>query len=222
MSKMSCVKEINSIFSKSHSETDDFVNSAKQNPDVFLDHSTLLNIEQEDKSTHGNVTLTFNVGKDNLEVNTNYIINLSSSHLCSLVTGACPRSSLAPFLRVWPELVQRVPRGQPRSVRPQVWSAITRRCLHLTDSVTITATWSHVSLSVTSNVTSLCPFMWAATTKCVNLVIDEINFLLCCENFSWNKMQTDECYLFYCFIYLDIYVRPLKLTIHVKIKTTLH
>lgn len=49
-------------------ETDDFVNSAKQNPDVFLDHSTLLNIEQEDKSTHGNVTLTFNVGKDNLEV----------------------------------------------------------------------------------------------------------------------------------------------------------
>ena len=55
-------------FSKSHSETEDFVNSAKQNPDVFLDHSTLLNIEQEDESNTGNVTLTFNVGKDHLEV----------------------------------------------------------------------------------------------------------------------------------------------------------
>ena len=51
-------------------ETEDFVNSAKQNPDVFLDHSTLLNIEQEENSTddNANVTLTFNVGKDHLEV----------------------------------------------------------------------------------------------------------------------------------------------------------
>merc|ERR1712110_819616 len=49
-------------------DTEDFVNSAKQNPDVFLDHSTLLNIEQEDESNTGNVTLTFNVGKDHLEV----------------------------------------------------------------------------------------------------------------------------------------------------------
>ena len=92
---MICVNEINSIFSKSHSETDDFVNSAKQNPDVFLDHSTLLNIEQEDKSTHGNVTLTFNVGKDNLEVNTNYIINLISHYLTSVprcVSSLQPRT----------------------------------------------------------------------------------------------------------------------------------
>ena len=56
-------------FKISFTETEDFVNSAKQNPDVFLDHSTLLDIEQDTAMTNqGNVRLTFSVGKDQIEV----------------------------------------------------------------------------------------------------------------------------------------------------------
>ena len=146
-------------FSKSHSETEDFVNSAKQNPDVFLDHSTLLNIEQEDESNTGNVTLTFNVGKDHLEVKST-IYRKYLTHLCPLLTGARPHSSLAPILRVWPELVQRVPRGQPRPVRPPVWSANTRRCLHLTDPVTNTLTMSHCQ-----SLNMYLSILWGACSK---------------------------------------------------------
>jgi len=47
-------------------ETQDFINSAKANQDVFLDHSTLISIENEDKSEQ--ITLTFIVGKDKIEV----------------------------------------------------------------------------------------------------------------------------------------------------------
>ena len=47
-------------------QTEDFISSAKTNRDVFLDHSTLINIENQEKSP--NVTLTFSVGKDNIEV----------------------------------------------------------------------------------------------------------------------------------------------------------
>ena len=47
-------------------ETQDFINSAKANQDVFLDHSTLISIENEDKSEQ--ITLTFSVGKDKIEV----------------------------------------------------------------------------------------------------------------------------------------------------------
>ena len=47
-------------------QTEDFISSAKNNRDVFLDHSTLIKIENQEKSP--NVTLTFSVGKDNIEV----------------------------------------------------------------------------------------------------------------------------------------------------------
>ena len=47
-------------------QTEDFISSAKTNRDVFLDHSTLIKIEHQEKSP--NVTLTFSVGKDNIEV----------------------------------------------------------------------------------------------------------------------------------------------------------
>lgn len=47
-------------------DTQDFINSAKVNQDVFLDHSTLISIENEDKSEQA--TLTFSVGKDKIEV----------------------------------------------------------------------------------------------------------------------------------------------------------
>ena len=47
-------------------QTEDFISSAKTNRDVFLDHSTLIKIENQEKSP--NVTLTFSVGKDNIEV----------------------------------------------------------------------------------------------------------------------------------------------------------
>ena len=47
-------------------QTEDFISSAKTNRDVFLDHSTLIKIENQEKSPK--VTLTFSVGKDNIEV----------------------------------------------------------------------------------------------------------------------------------------------------------
>ena len=62
-------------------ETQDFINSAKANQDVFLDHSTLISIENEDKSEQ--VTLTFSVGKDKIEVsirNQNLKTSLFADH----------------------------------------------------------------------------------------------------------------------------------------------
>ena len=47
-------------------DTQDFIDSAEVNQDVFLDHSTLISIENEDKSEQA--TLTFSVGKDKIEV----------------------------------------------------------------------------------------------------------------------------------------------------------
>ena len=124
-------------FKISFTETEDFVNSARQNPDVFLDHSTLLDIEQDTAMTnHGNVRLTFSVGKDQIEVKRCIKeMNIYITYLFCLLQGAGPCSPRAPILRVWPELVQRVSRGQPRPLRPHVLSAITGRCLYLANSV---------------------------------------------------------------------------------------
>ena len=46
--------------------TDDFIQSAKSNPDVYLDQSTLTGIRTDEKSTQ--VGLTFSVGSDKIQV----------------------------------------------------------------------------------------------------------------------------------------------------------
>ena len=46
--------------------TEDFIQSAKANQDVFLDKSTLVKIEAEENSEE--IGLTFSVGKDKLMV----------------------------------------------------------------------------------------------------------------------------------------------------------
>ena len=48
-------------------ETEDFISSARSNPDVTIDHSTLVKIETDVAS--GCADLTFSVGKENLMVN---------------------------------------------------------------------------------------------------------------------------------------------------------
>ena len=47
-------------------ETEDFISSARSNPDVTIDHSTLVKIETD--VAPGCVALTFSVGKENLMV----------------------------------------------------------------------------------------------------------------------------------------------------------
>ena len=44
----------------------DFISSARSNPDVLLDQSTLTRIETKENTK--NVILTFNVGSDKIEV----------------------------------------------------------------------------------------------------------------------------------------------------------
>ena len=161
-------------FKISFTETEDFVNSAKQNPDVFLDHSTLLDIEQDTAMTNqGNVRLTFSVGKDQIEVKrcikekNIYIIPLVSSPRCgSWLPPSTPSSCMA---GAGPACAQR-PASPDMASGVASWHKAMSASHWLSHKHSDTCfTLSHVSHSLSSHLS--LSLLCSAANKSANLVM---------------------------------------------------